>query len=189
MRTIGEKGSRVKRGNRGFTLAELALAMTVLMVALMSISAATLRTHTLRRQNQERSLAQNAVRGFSERIQAIAWQNSADPDTWAGNVIAELNPGGSIGNQFNVNGLNPTNAAGTVGTITVLTDETQTDAALGFELGMPRDLNGDGLADNADISLPLTVPPPRLLPIVITVQWTGVTGPTRIDHPFFVMGY
>jgi hypothetical protein len=46
----------------------------------------------------------------------------------------------------------PSSAGVLPGSIRIVTDETATDAALGMELGMPRDLNGDGDAADTDVS-------------------------------------
>ena len=48
----------------------------------------------------------------------------------------------------------------------VITDETATDADVGMALGMPRDLDGDGNADNTDVALSALV-----LPVVIEAVW------------------
>ncbi len=181
-RGIAGRGVSRKRG--GFTLAELALAMTMLIVALISISAATLRSHSLRRQNRERTLAHNAIRSISERIHSLSYitvENS--PTTWVQDLLARYGPGGTIGNQFDVEGLNPPGAAGRVGSIQIVTDETLTDLALGVELGMPRDLNGDGDANDNVVATA------RLLPIIITLTYRSASGVVTKNHAFYVVGF
>jgi Tfp pilus assembly protein PilV len=174
----------------GFTMIEVGLALTVLLIAIMAASASSYRLHTLRRQNRERTMAQNGVRTMVEQIQALAHRGALDsPDTWAQDVVAALSPGGAIGDAFAVRELDPQNGQTSVGTIQVFTDETSSDAVTGFDLGMPRDLNGDGLADNADVLATAAVLPPRILPVVVTVRWRGVNGNSRIVHPFYVIGY
>jgi len=158
--------------------------MTVLMVALMAMSASTLRTHSLRRQNRERAIAQNAVRAISERVHALSDQIRREEADWSEDLIAALSVGGSLGETFVITGLTPTGDAPSVGTIQVLRDETRSDADLGFELGMPRDLDGDGAADNTDVSANA-----RILPVIVQAQWTGVSGDVTIVHPFYIIGY
>ena len=176
---------RRRRASRGgFTLAELALATTILLVALMSISAATLRSHSLRRQNRQRVIAANAVRTYSEQIHAASIQASKNLTTWAETVLEEWGAGGTVGTTFDVVGLTPAGANESVGTIEIITDETATDDELGVQLGMPRDLDGDGAADDVDVSATA-----RLLPVIVRVRWVSHTGVNEIRHPFYVMGY
>jgi len=159
--------------------------MTVLMVALMAMSASTLRTHALRRQNRERAVAQNQLRVLSEEIHSLADQIRREGGgVWSRNFSQARAPGGSVGNTFDIPGLTPQEGQVTVGTITVIVDESKSDADLGLELGMPRDLDGDGAADNADVSMTA-----RILPVLVTARWHGVSGDVEIQHPFYVIGY
>lgn len=171
-------------GRGGFTLAEMALAVTILMVALMSISAATLRSHALQRENRDQMLAQNALRSISERVQAVSLDASSNPDTWAEEVFRVFGPGGGIGDEFPVDGLTPVGADTPVGTITIGWDETLGDEDLGGALGMPRDLNGDGDASDDDVSGSAI-----LLPVVVSVRWRGPRGERNASHPFWILGY
>lgn len=187
--SIGIKGLRrslrnSKGKSAGFTLVEIGLAMTILLVALMAMGASTLRMSSLRRQNRERAVAQNAIRTISEQIHATADRVRRESGDWASDFGAELAAGGSLGPTFDIQSLTPQNGQPSVGTITVVFDETATDAALGFELGMPRDLDGDGAVDNTDVSNTA-----RILPVIVRAQWTGVSGDVQIVHPFYVIGY
>lgn len=178
-------GSKDSSRRGGFTLAELALAMTMLVVALISISAATLQSHSLRRQNRERTLAHNAIRSTAERLHSLAYTRVEDsPDTWVQDLLVRYGPGGTVGNTFDVTELNPIGAAGQVGSIQIITDETQTDAALGVELGMPRDLNGDG--DALDDVAAGTA---RMLPVIVTLNYRSGSGPVTLDHAFWIVGF
>lgn len=168
----------------GFTLIEVTLAMSVLLVALMAASASTIRMHSLRRQNRERTVAQNAIRTISEEIRSIAQLSIGDPGGWSNKVIAALRAGGTLGPSFNVPELAPQDGQATIGTIAVVTNETLTDQELGFELGMPRDLDGDGLVTNNDVQNAA-----RLLPIIVRARWKGASGDVVIAHPFYVIGY
>ncbi len=173
------------RVQRGFTLIELAIAMSILMIGLVTAAAATMRMHHLRKQNRERIVAQNAVRSIAERIHAQSYRFSEDPDTWATNLLQVFGAGGTFGNTFEVDLLTPTDPTEDhPGSIAILTNETFTDNAIGFELGMPRDLNGDGDANDVDVSVDA-----RILPVVVSVAWRSQSGISRIDHVFYVMGY
>lgn len=188
----GALGGRqpLERRQGGFTMVETALAMTVLVVAMMSLSAASLRTHALRRQNRERAMAQNAVRAVVDRIQSTSEQILDKyppflyPQEWSQRVVQALSPGGSIGSTFPVPELNATQGGVPVGSIQVVLDENVTDAQLGAPIGMPRDLNGDGVVASTDVTLDAVV-----LPVVVSVTWRGISGTTTIDHPFYLTGF
>ena len=187
----GERRSGFPRrtGNQtGFTLVEVALAMTVLTVALMAMSASTLKMNSLRRQNRERAVAQNMVRIMSENVYSISETNlrtaKGTAQTWSELMVQSLSPGGELGNTFDVTELASKAGQPSVGTIQLILDETLSDAALGFEMGMPRDLNGDRDANDNDVTIGA-----RILPIVITARWNGVTGDVQIRHPFYIIGY
>ena len=66
----------------------------------------------------------------------------------------------------------------------IVTDETLTDAQLGVDIGMPRDLNGDGDAADADV-----VGTARLHPVIVSVTWRGPNGTQTLRQPFYVIGY
>ncbi len=180
------RGGRVRNGNgAGFTLVELSLAMTVLVVALVSISAATLRAHSLRRQNRETTLAYGAIRSAAERVHSFSYITVEDsPETWVQDMLATYGPGGTVGNTFDVEGLNPVGAGGTVGTITFITDETLTDAAINAEFGMPRDLNGDLDAADNDVTGDA-----RILPVILNVSYRGGSGVVNLTHSFLAVGF
>ena len=186
MRVVKQRRARGEHGDRrgGFTLVEIGLAMTVLMIALMAMSASTLRMNSLRRQNRERAIAQNMIRAISEQVHATADRLRRTSNDWSGDFVSALADGGSMGNTFSVGELTPRTEQPTVGTIELVVDETATDDELGFELGMPRDLDGDGAIDNADVSATA-----RLFPVVVRTRWTGVSGDVEIVHPFYVIGY
>jgi hypothetical protein len=44
------------------------------------------------------------------------------------------------------------------------------------ELGMPRDLNGDGAVDAGNHSTDY-----RLLPVIVRVRWQGAGGPSQFE--------
>lgn len=176
--------SRAAGTRGGFTLIELAIATSILMIGIVSVLSASSRMHSLRVSNRERTLAQNAVRSMAERMHAAAHGFSDDPDTWAREVLATFGPLGSFGNTFAVEGLTPVEGDLSVGSITIGTDETATDRELQAQLGMPRDLDGDGDGAETDVSASA-----RLLPVVLTLRWRGERGVHQMRHGFYLMGY
>lgn len=187
-RAPGLSGSPRPGRRSGFTLVEVALAVTILVVALMAMSASTLRMNSLRRQNRERAVAQNMIRIISENIHAISERNLRDAEgtaqTWSELMVASLAPGGELGDTFTITELNVQAGQPTVGTIQLVLDETESDASLNFELGMPRDLNGDNDTTDTDVTIGA-----RILPVIVTARWNGVTGDVQIRHPFYIIGY
>jgi prepilin-type N-terminal cleavage/methylation domain-containing protein len=176
----GRKGTS-RLGAGGFTLLEVTLAMTVLLVAMMAASASTLRMHTLRRVNRERVVAQNGVRSVSERLQSLSTRGLVDPAGWSTTVLRGVAAGGEVGPTFDLRELQPRAGAASLGTVEVVTDETKTDLELGAQLGMPRDLDGDGTATSTDVSTTAL-----LLPVVVRARWHGAGGDGRVQHGFFL---
>ena len=178
---------RVRRASArsGFTLMEVSLAIAIVVIALLAMSASTLKSHSLRRQNRERAVAQNAVRMMAESIQSLSERlQREDPEGWAQDLVAALQDGGRIGAEFAVPELNRLAGADAVGRVRVIVDETTRDADLGAEIGMPRDLNGDGDAADADVTADA-----RMLPVVVSAQWRGVSGTSFVRHPFYLVRY
>lgn len=173
-----------QRGRAGFTMMELCLAMTILVVALVATTASNLRMHSLRRSNHDRVLAHNAVQSIAENVQAIARAGVDDPSGFGNHVVAALSAGGSLGATFDVPGLTTLDGDVHVGSIRVVTDETMSDQDLGAQISLPRDLNGDG--DALDTNVTATA---HLLPIVLTLRWRSQSGDQQLVHPFYVSGY
>lgn len=158
--------------------------MTVLMVALMAMSSSTYRMNSLRRQNRERAVAQNNIRAISERIHALAGQLRRESENWSADFVAAFAADGEIGNTFDIPELNRPEDNDTVGMIRLFLDEGETDEEIGLELGMPRDLDGDGAMDNGNVTLTA-----RIIPVVVRASWRGVSGEVELAHPFYVIGY
>ncbi len=78
-------------------------------------------------------------------------------------------PAGTQGETFVVPGLE---SAVPAGRVRVIIDETVTDTDLGMEFGMPRDLDGNGLATSTNVSATAMA-----LPVIVEVRW-GAPGAT-----------
>jgi prepilin-type N-terminal cleavage/methylation domain-containing protein len=155
----------------GFSLIEMSVAAVVLTVAVCGLSGSIVSSVALNRVNHETALAEAAVRGTMERI-----TGSTFAETFARfNADPADDPGGAgtaPGATFAVTGLRgdggalPGRITFPVGAPDVLREDVD-DVAL----GMPRDLNGDGVVDAADHSGNYC-----LLPVRVTVTWRGVSG-------------
>jgi prepilin-type N-terminal cleavage/methylation domain-containing protein len=170
--------SALSARRRGFTLVEVAAASAVLAIAAGGLLSAIVASMALNRVNNETGLAHAYAQRAIERIKGVRFEevfatfntNAADDPLGAGT---------GFGANFEAFGLDPlaTDLDGRPGEIIFPTvgvggaqqlREDVDDPAL----GMPRDLNGDGLPpDTLDHAADY-----RLLPIRVRVQWRGVTG-------------
>ena len=162
----------------------MAISVSILMIGIVSVVSATSRMHALRQATREQTLAMNAMRSIGERIHAASARLSGDTADWARDLTDIYGPGGTFGETFTVTGLTPFGNAPAVGSIQLITDETVSDAALGFQVGMPRDLNGDNDALDTDVRLNA-----RILPVLLTVEWTGRHGRQVKSQGLYVTGY
>lgn len=175
-----ESAHRRKAG--GFTLAEVAMASAVLTIAAGGLMSSIVASMALNRVNNETALAQAYARRAIERMQGVdfaqvfATFNANPTDDPAG-------VGTAPGANFEAFGLEPlpldvdgrpgeiTFPAVDIGGVWQLREDVNDPA-----LGMPRDLNGDGLPPDAlDHAADY-----RVLPVRVRVQWRGVTGPRTV---------
>ena len=174
---------RPSRG--GFTLLEALIGMVVLLIALVGLSAAIASSSKLIRTQAEADRARIAARTALEQIQDVPFAEAfvtfnSDPQDDPGGV------GTAPGDVFVVEGLNLTvgNAGGTHGRVlmpvlpspgggTAL--ELREDFA-DPRLGMPRDLNGDGVIDLEDHSGDYII-----LPMRVMVEWRSPSGNRNIE--------
>ena len=165
-------------GGAGFTLVELTVAISVLVIALCATASTVVSTGALNRQSHETELARKAAESMLDALRnapfatVFARYNSAASDD-------PLGPGTAPGANFAVKGLTPIHGApgGVAGRIFF--------PAAGPELrenvdeatlGMPRDLNGDGLLDGFDHASDY-----RVLPVRVRVSWTGPNGQRSVE--------
>lgn len=162
----------------GFSLLEVTISLLVLAItggALMSSLVSNMMTN---RVNRETALAHEAVRHNMEWLQAVGFRQ----------VFASFNndrsddPGGfgaAPGGGFPVTGLRvqPGDPDGLVGRIVMpqvagpgTTEELREDF-VDPTLGMPRDLDVDGVIDALNHAGDY-----RILPIRVLVEWRGVSG-------------
>lgn len=172
----------VRRGSgerrRGSTLFELLGAVTVVGVGLNALVGSLVTSIRHQASIQERCAAMDAIESTLEQLSAVPFAetfarfNRIDADDVDEGAI------GSPGADFDVLGLEPLedDADGSVGRVEFPGDlltlrEDVRDPAL----GMPRDLNGDGLMDDVDHAADY-----RILPIRIVVEWRGASGRDRV---------
>ena len=167
----------------GFSLVEVVIAMTVLMIGLLALTSTSVVAHSLEKADDSRQIAGQALRGCVERAHAVSIQALADDTGWSQAVVSAFEAGNLPGPEFAVAGLSPWEGESSVGTIQVITDETLSDDNLGVSLGMPRDLNGDGLVSDFDVFATGI-----LLPVIARVRWDAGEGQREISQAFYVVG-
>jgi type II secretory pathway pseudopilin PulG len=147
-----------KTSERGFTILEAAISMTVLAVALLSLWGTLVYCSRSDVASEQKNKAVRAAQAKIEELKSEEF----------GTLISKFGPGGDVGHEFNV----PTfgeDGAGT-GQIAFFVDETTST------MGGPLDLNGDGDTDDTDVSASYD-----LLPVMVTITWDGPLGEQRIN--------
>ncbi len=163
---------------RGFTALEVIITGSVLAVAACALVAALVNAMTLASVNRETATAAEAAREVVERLHGVPCTMvfrtfNADPYD---------DPNGIGTAPTGVFRFDPGNGPTADGDLTV-----QVLMPLGYggrvredvvnpDLGMPRDLNGDGEIDSLDHSGDYI-----LLPIRVLVTWRGVTGIRTVE--------
>jgi prepilin-type N-terminal cleavage/methylation domain-containing protein len=172
----------VAKDQAGFTLVEVMVAVLVLVIAITGISGSMLSAMALNRVNRDTAVAQQAARLAMEELsgrpfsEVFAIYNSNPGDVTAG--MPEFGP------NFAVFGLNvadgdPDGMCGRIvfPTMTIGAIEELREDVVDADLGVPRDLDGDGvwpeLANQADGYV--------LLPVRVLVEWRGLSGPRSIE--------
>jgi len=158
-----------------FSQLELLCAVAVLSMASLVLSRTMVASSQLASATRERSLAIEAARRVLEDLQ--------DADFAAVFALYDANaandPGPAPGASFAVEGLEPTpdDADGVVGEIVFPVSGTQLREDVDLpQLGMPRDLDGDGGTDALDHTANY-----QLLPVLVRVAWRGQTAPMQVE--------
>lgn len=139
----------------GFTLVEV-MAATVLMTGgLIGLGLVFVSSQRSQDLSMEEAVVSHAFRRTVEQMRGEAFADVATLYT---------------GYQFTLNQINGS------GTVTVLVDETATVP----ELGLPRDLDGDGSASSSDVTASYV-----LLPVRVDIAWPdGFGNQTRTLYTF-----
>ena len=181
MRTVAPTLTARKR--RGFTLIEVVITSAVLFIGLLAMTSTSWVVHSLRGTYADKQVAYQALQGMVEDIYAQSEVAREDENGW-GPTLAALYQPGAPGATFNVQGLEVWPNEPAVGTVTLVTDETLTDADLGVQLGMPRDLDGDGAVNNTDVTASAV-----LLPVIVQLRWRGEAGNRQLRQSVYLLAY
>jgi hypothetical protein len=164
------------------TLIEVSMAIAVLVTAVLGFSKAMVMIDRAQQRTRETGLASQAARQTLERIQSVAF-----PEAFRRfNGEASDDPGGAgtaPGKNFAVPGLSavPGDPDGLPGEILFPTPNglpgVLRESIVDANLGMPRDLNGDGLVSAAaNYSTTYTI-----LPVRVQVRWASPSGPAVFE--------
>jgi len=185
MRTSTQIARRRLRASRsGFSILEIAVGTAFLMIGLLVVTSSVLALQNMRRVDEESRIVGETLRSLMHEIHEVAEVSVGTPGGWAPSVLAACAPGGTMGQVFDVPGLDPWPEERTVGRLEVLTDETVTDAELGVELGLPLDLDRDGRIGNPDVGEGAV-----LLPVVLRARWVGASGRREVVRGILLEGH
>lgn len=161
---------------------EVVVSLSILVLALLGFTRVVIAAMQALRTDREVTLARQAARQILETMQGEAFEEvfalyNADPADDPGG------PGTAPGNRLAVFGLapRPDAADGMVGEIFFPTQEVAgafelREDTVDAALGMPRDLNGDGIIDGADRSGDY-----QILPVRVRLQWRGAAGNSNFE--------
>lgn len=157
-------------GESGMTLVEVAVALVLLTVPFGYMVVGTAASSRQEYDSRLRLTAMQAAESKAAEIRATPVAEI--PGIWG--------PEGTEGPGFSIPDLNDDN--GPSGRVLVVTDETLSDADIGFALGMPRDLDGDGFATNTDVTGASAA-----IPILVTITWGPPNNQEVFQLPVIVL--
>ncbi|MBK7643861.1 MAG: prepilin-type N-terminal cleavage/methylation domain-containing protein [Planctomycetes bacterium] len=170
-----------RRSRSGFTLIEVIASATILVIGCLGLSAAITSSGRLSELTRERMLAHEAARAQMEQLEnadfggSFALYNSSKADDPSG-------PGTAPGPNFAVVGLNTQrdDADGFVGEVVFPTlgglGQQLSENLFDSHIGMPRDLNGDGVVGAGAMTGAYVV-----LPVRVIVRWRGPAGNSSLE--------
>lgn len=157
--------------------------MTLVLMAMVALANTSVTVHSLQRAEEERSMASQGLVSVLEEVRQLATALVDAEPSWGEVLAAACAPGGALGNEFEIEGLDPIEGQNAVCTLRVVTDETLTDEQLGFALGMPLDLDNDGDATDADAA-----DSAMILPVIVRARWSGQFGDRELTQGLLLMG-
>jgi len=176
-----------QRSEGGFGYVELLIAMSALIVAMLAHAGLTVSTHAQNSLNQERRLALEGLRGQLDRMRTVEFKHAfATFDT-----VTTNDPPGAVGPNFAIAGLNPSpsDGDGFVGRVIFPVAPPASDPSappvlredvVNAEMGMPADLDGDGVVDDQPKDEGYLY-----LPVIVEARWRSIVGEQRMH----IMGW
>ena len=155
--------------------------MVVLLIGILALTSTSLVVHSVNESDRLRRKALSGLRTAVERLQSRSTALIDSETGWANDLVLAYGGGGNPGPTFNVRGLDAWEGEASLGTIRIITDETDTDGILGVNLGMPKDLNADGDVLSTDVTADA-----QLLPVIVRIRWEGAAGQREFTQGFWI---
>lgn len=173
-----EPVARAPRDRAGFTVLEGLIAFTALSIAMVGVLSAVVETNSMRAATRQTMLASQAAQSVLDEMSTATFSQvhalyNADPADDPGGA------GTAPGSGFAVTGLDPQSGDpdGLVGRIEFPgAPGALREDAVDVGLGMPRDLNADGVVDADDRAADYI-----LLPVRVRVEWLSEGGERVIE--------
>lgn len=171
------QGKRIRTGVSGFTMVEVMVALVLVMIALSGYSRSLVSSMVASDTNEELRIASEAARVWMERLQGTDFD-----EVWAryGHSDAAFPVAGLAARGGDQNGdvlfldfpiIGNSNS--------VLREDANIPA-----LGLPRDLNADGVVDSEDHSDDYVI-----LPIRVRLEWEGSRGDGYLEFQTLLSGF
>lgn len=173
---------RGRGAGAGFSLIEVMVALAVVSIGLLGFSKAVLDAVVLSETNRESGIARRAAKQVLSDIEATTFSEVFA--RYNADASDDLASGDHLPGAFAVDGLQVADgdADGLAGEI-VFPDDVAWDGSLHLRedsveasLGMPRDLNLDGVVDAEDHAGDYIV-----LPVLVRVAWRGPGGASKVE--------
>lgn len=167
----------------GLTLVEVVVFTALVLMALVGLAHTSVTVHKLQSAEDEKAAASEALVNVLELVREQSRLAQSDEGGWGERMVEVFEPGGALGNEFEIEGLVTSDGRPGTCTVTILVDETLSDVDLGLGLGLPRDLNNDGDATDTDVA-----DTAQLLPVVVRARWVGRLGEREIVQGLLLLG-
>lgn len=177
-------GHGPRHGQSGIAILEATVAMAILAIAMLAMTTTSVTVFRMKESDRVRREATVGLQSLVEDIRGVSDAAVNAPNGWAREVVTTYAPGGRLGDSFGFGGLEPWPGEDDVYSVTIITDETQTDQELGVELGMPRDLDNDLAVTRTNVTNTA-----RMLPVIVRARWVGRTGNRELQTAFYLLGY
>jgi prepilin-type N-terminal cleavage/methylation domain-containing protein len=179
----------------GFTLVEVMIALVIIVLALQGFSQSIVSSMVAADADADVRRATEGGRQAMEQVKGANFEDifalyNDDPSDDGDVDDPANNP--ALGSNFDIPGLSPVDGDpdGSVGKITlpIVLDGATGEAHLREDvkytaLGLPRDLDGDGIIDAADHGDYYLI-----LPVIVRVEWQGASGPSYVEFKTLLSG-